>query len=129
MKAGFIAVIMSLLVILGAAMIFAFTGLSLPGEPMPAQGWIAMSLGVAFSLVVGIGLMALVFYSSRKGYDEAPQSRPALSKETPLDDPRQQTDWKSAKQTDKPWTANPEKEQKPGGPPPDLEEWQRSNTH
>jgi hypothetical protein len=25
-----------------------------------------------FSLVVGVGLMALVFYSSRKGYDEPP---------------------------------------------------------
>jgi hypothetical protein len=29
-----------------------------------------MALGVVFSLVVGIGLMALVFYSSRSGYDE-----------------------------------------------------------
>ena len=28
--------------------------------------------GCVFSLVVGIRLMALVFYSSRKGYDEPP---------------------------------------------------------
>jgi hypothetical protein len=52
-----------------------------------------------------------------------------MSKENPLDDPRQQTDWNSPKQTDKPWKGNPEKEQRPGGPPPDLEEWERSNTH
>jgi hypothetical protein len=31
-----------------------------------------MALGVIFSMVVGVGLMALIFYSSRKGYDEPP---------------------------------------------------------
>jgi hypothetical protein len=129
MKAGIVAIIMSLLVILGAVLIFAFTGLSLPGEPMPAQAWIAMTLGVAFSLVVGVGLMTLLFYSSRGGYDEPPRLKSAISKETPLDDPKQQTDWKTTRQTEEPWIANPEKEQKPGGPPPNLEEWERSNTH
>lgn len=34
------------------------------------HGTVAMALGVVFSLVVGIGLMGLVFYSSRRGYDE-----------------------------------------------------------
>jgi hypothetical protein len=34
-----------------------------------------MALGVVFSLVVGIGLMALVFYSSRHGYDTPPDLR------------------------------------------------------
>ncbi|MBH5389502.1 MULTISPECIES: hypothetical protein [Bradyrhizobium] len=37
---------------------------------VPAAGYVALVLGVVFSLVVGVGLMALVFYSSRKGYDE-----------------------------------------------------------
>jgi hypothetical protein len=31
-----------------------------------------MALGVVVSLAVGFGLMALIFYSSRKGYDEPP---------------------------------------------------------
>ncbi len=31
-----------------------------------------MALGVIFSLAVGFGLMALLFYSSRKGYDGSP---------------------------------------------------------
>lgn len=48
-----------------------------------------------------------------------------MSKETPLDDPREQTDWGSHKQTDKPWKGNPEKEQRPGRPKPDLEKWMR----
>jgi hypothetical protein len=49
-----------------------------------------------------------------------------MSKETPFDDPRQQTDWGSHKQTDKPWKGNPEKEQRPSGQKPDLEKWQES---
>jgi len=39
--------------------------------------------------------------------------RKLVSKETPLDDPRQQTDQGSHSQTDKPWKGNPEKEQRP----------------
>ena len=30
-----------------------------------------MTLGIIFSLVIGCGLMALMFYSSRHGYDDA----------------------------------------------------------
>lgn len=37
---------------------------------MSGHGYMAMALGIVASLVVGIGLMTLVFYSSRKGYDE-----------------------------------------------------------
>jgi hypothetical protein len=37
---------------------------------VPTSGYVAMALGVIFSMVVGVGLMALIFYSSRKGYDE-----------------------------------------------------------
>jgi hypothetical protein len=52
-----------------------------------------------------------------------------MSKEKPTDDPRQQTDWGSHKQTDKPWKGNPEKEQRPGSSKPDLEKWHETNTH
>jgi uncharacterized membrane protein len=40
------------------------------GFSMPLGGWIALALGTIFSLIVGIGLMFLMFYSSRRGYDE-----------------------------------------------------------
>ena len=33
-------------------------------------GWIALALGVILTLGLGIGLMTLVFISSRRGYDE-----------------------------------------------------------
>jgi hypothetical protein len=39
--------------------------------PMSKHGWIALGLGTFFSLVIGCGLMALMFYSSRSGHDEA----------------------------------------------------------
>ncbi len=53
-----------------------------------------------------------------------------MSKEKPTDDPRVRTDWKTTKQTDKPWDQPVEKEQKPdGATKPDLEKWQDSSTH
>ncbi|HEY8335844.1 MAG TPA: hypothetical protein VIQ05_18805 [Tardiphaga sp.] len=43
---------------------------SAEGVTMSIHGWIALWLGTIFSLVIGCGLMALMFYSSRSGYDE-----------------------------------------------------------
>lgn len=43
---------------------------SAAGTDVPASGYIALVIGVICSLAVGFGLMALVFYSSRAGYDE-----------------------------------------------------------
>jgi hypothetical protein len=40
------------------------------GEPIPVYGYVAIVGGVFVSLFVGGGLMALVFYSSRHGYDD-----------------------------------------------------------
>jgi hypothetical protein len=63
--------VVSLFGLLAAALWFAGTAwVRLGGEPMPVYGYIAIAGGVLFSLLVGGGLMALVFYSSRHGYDE-----------------------------------------------------------
>jgi len=65
------AIILPLLAFLGAALWFAYYVFATDvGPPIPAAGYVAMALGILFSLVVGIGLMALVFYSHRHGYDE-----------------------------------------------------------
>ena len=37
---------------------------------IPAYGYFAIAGGIFFSLLVGCGLMALMFYSHRHGYDE-----------------------------------------------------------
>ena len=50
-------------------------------------------------------------------------------RESPLDDPRQQTDWPNTKQTDQPWKGQVEKEQKDRDGDIDLEKWHRTNTH
>jgi hypothetical protein len=63
-------ILISLLV---AAGFIAYFGWALgDGIEVSAAGYVAMALGVLFSLAVGCGLMALIFYSSRSGYDEPP---------------------------------------------------------
>jgi undecaprenyl pyrophosphate phosphatase UppP len=37
-------------------------------------GWVAMGIGIVVTLALGIGLMTLVFISSRRGYDEGPRA-------------------------------------------------------
>ena len=65
-------VIAALLLLLGGAGFIAYRGLTFGNTDVPASGYVAMAFGVIFSLIVGIGLMALIFFNSRKGYDEPP---------------------------------------------------------
>ena len=68
------AVIGILLALLAGAIYVGHYGWESAGDvTMPAWGWLMMGLGIFFSVVVGGGLMILIFYSSRAGYDEAPQ--------------------------------------------------------
>jgi hypothetical protein len=68
---GTVAIAVPLLVILAGALWFAVHGWSSAGDtPIPTAGYVAMILGILFSLLIGCGLMALVFYSSRHGYDD-----------------------------------------------------------
>ena len=63
-------VLLSLLVATGVIIYFGWILAS--GADVPTSGYAAMAFGVIISLAVGFGLMALLFYSSRKGYDEPP---------------------------------------------------------
>ena len=45
------------------------------GDSIPLYGYVAIAGGVLFSLIIGGGLMALVFYSSRHGYDDLGDSK------------------------------------------------------
>lgn len=64
-----------LLGMLTAVGYFAYSAFSVEGEPIPTEGYVALALGAGFSVVVGIGLMMLLFFSSRRGYDEPPHFR------------------------------------------------------
>ncbi|MFW6077216.1 MAG: hypothetical protein ACOC71_05665 [Hyphomicrobiales bacterium] len=69
---GSIAVVAALLAILAASIWFAVQGwMAVEGPAIPVAGYVAMAAGVILSLVVGVGLMSLVFYSRRHGYDDA----------------------------------------------------------
>lgn len=64
-------IVVALIALLGATLYYAFgVWTELGAADMP--GWLygAMASGIIVSLVVGGGLMALVFYSSRAGYDD-----------------------------------------------------------
>jgi hypothetical protein len=68
---GTITLVVALIAILAAALWYAASAwIAISGPPMPAAGYVAMTFGIIISLVVGCGLMALLFYSSRHGYDE-----------------------------------------------------------
>ena len=70
-RLGTVVLVVVLLGLLIAAILFAVRSFtSLEGPPMPEVGYVAMTIGVVFSLLVGITLMTLLFYSSRHGYDE-----------------------------------------------------------
>ena len=55
--------------VLGLSIWFLFYGWNLTNAAISTHGIIALVLGVVLSLALGSGLMALVFYSNRKGYD------------------------------------------------------------
>jgi hypothetical protein len=62
-------------VVVGVAAASVSLWASVGDAEISAAGWIALGLGVFFTLALGIGLMALVFISSRRGYDEVDRDR------------------------------------------------------
>jgi hypothetical protein len=69
MKTGSWITIAVLLALFVAAIWLGYEGWTMDqGVQMSTHGYIAMTLGIFF----GIGLMALIFYSSRAGYDDPP---------------------------------------------------------
>jgi hypothetical protein len=68
--AGWIA-----LVVLGGFLIVAVVYAirawdAMAGVGISTAGWVFLSLGVVVTIAVGAGLMGLVFYSSRKNFDQ-----------------------------------------------------------
>lgn len=57
---------------LGSLLAIAVFGMMADWNPyyMSIHGWVALGLCTVLSLAVGGGLMALVFHSAHKGYDD-----------------------------------------------------------
>jgi hypothetical protein len=63
-------VLAALIAMLGGALYIAYdTWSAFEGTGMSPLGWTFLILGVVVSILVGAGLMGLVFYSARKNYD------------------------------------------------------------
>jgi hypothetical protein len=68
---GRIIIGLLLAVLLAAALIFAAAGWArAEGLNMSIWGILALVLGSLLTMAIGGGLMALLFYSARKGYDD-----------------------------------------------------------
>jgi hypothetical protein len=65
-----IAVTVAAVCVIGAIAVAVGFWRSVGGGGISAAGWLAMALGAVLSLALGIGLMTLVFFSSRGGYDD-----------------------------------------------------------
>ncbi len=59
---------------LAAAIWFAWTGWwgveDVAETQISTHGYVAMGLGIGLSVIVGVALMALLFYSARHGHDD-----------------------------------------------------------
>ena len=69
---SWIVLIVLLLLLIATGVVIYFGWILASGADVPTSGYAAMAFGVIISLAVGFGLMALLFYSSRKGYDDLP---------------------------------------------------------
>ena len=78
-----ILVFAALLALLAAAIYYAYgVWTALGAADLPVWMYVAMGGGVLGSVVVGCGLMALVFYSSRHGYDERAAENEFIERKT-----------------------------------------------
>jgi hypothetical protein len=71
-----IAVVVAVLAVIGVVLAVVRLWGMVGGAEISAAGWVAMGFGVILTLALGIGLMALVFISSRQGYDDPGRHEP-----------------------------------------------------
>jgi hypothetical protein len=65
-----VAVVIAGAATLAVAVVVATLWIGMGDSDISSAGWMAMGFGVIITLALGIGLMALVFISSRRGYDD-----------------------------------------------------------
>jgi len=70
---GWVAAAAAVALLLVVVAIAAINWRGIGDAGIDLNGWIALILGVVVTSALGIGLMALVFISNRRGYDEPPR--------------------------------------------------------
>jgi len=69
-KSAWMAVVVAGAAVAGVIAVVVGLWRTVGDAKISTAGWVAMALGVLVTLALGVGLMALVFISSRRGYDE-----------------------------------------------------------
>ncbi len=81
--AAWVAIVALVVVLVVAIVGVYYSGTDDLAAGVSGPGYIAMALGVLFTMVVGAGLMVLIFYSSRRGYDDPPAVDPTDKERDP----------------------------------------------
>ena len=66
-----IAVTAAIVVVAGVVAVAAQLWWTVGNSTITLGGWLALGFGVVVTLALGIGLMSLMFLSSRYGYDDS----------------------------------------------------------
>ena len=69
-RSTWIAVAAAVVVVIAMSAVVVHRWVGIGDAQISAGGWVALGLGVLFTVALGVGLMALVFFSSRRGYDD-----------------------------------------------------------
>lgn len=70
-----IATTVAIAAVLAVAVVIAEFWSGIGDSEISEAGWFAMGLGIVVTLALGIGLMSLVFFSNRRGYDDTARRR------------------------------------------------------
>jgi hypothetical protein len=65
-----VAVALAVVAVAAVAVAIGIFWNQLGASEISPAGWLALGFGVVVTLALGFGLMALMFISSRRGYDE-----------------------------------------------------------
>ncbi|MBV8131489.1 MAG: hypothetical protein JO282_03110 [Alphaproteobacteria bacterium] len=68
--AAWIAATAAVAAVVAVAVVIAEFWSGIGDSEISEAGWFAMGLGIVVTLALGVGLMTLVFFSNRRGYDE-----------------------------------------------------------
>jgi hypothetical protein len=65
-----VAVVIAAAAVVAVAIVIGMFWNQLGTSEISAAGWLALVFGVIVTFALGVGLMALVFISNRRGYDD-----------------------------------------------------------
>src|SRR5262249_46272024 len=69
-RSTWLAVVVAVIVLVAVLVTVAVMWEEIGDVELSTTGWVALVLGVLFATGLGVGLMALLFYSEREGYDD-----------------------------------------------------------